>query len=141
MTALFVATYDAIGSTLEYSKRLIDQDFDCNGGVYIITDGMDNRSSMSARSIKKKVEDGMVKEDIEPIVTILVALQDPSQRMGADVKKALEAFQKDANLSQFVDIGDATPGKLAKLANFADESVCSQSQALGSRAPSQTLNF
>ena len=141
MTALFDATYDAIGSTLEYSKRLVDQDFDCNGGVYIITDGMDNRSSMSPRSIKKKVEDGMVKEDIESIVTILVALQDPSQRMGTDVKKALEAFQKDANLSQFVDIGDATPGKLAKLANFVSESVSSQSQALGSGAPSQTLNF
>ena len=87
MTALFDATYDAIGSTLEYSKRLIDQDFDCNGGVYIITDGMDNRSSMSPRSIKKKVEDAMAKEEIESIVTILVALQDPSQRMGRMSKR------------------------------------------------------
>ena len=61
--------------------------------------------------------------------------------MGTDVKKALEAFPKDAYLSQFVDIGDATPGKLAKLANFVSESVSSQSQALGSGAPSQAINF
>ena len=38
MTALFDATYDATGSTLEYFKRLADQDFECNGGVYIIVD-------------------------------------------------------------------------------------------------------
>ena len=40
-----------------------------------------------------------------------------------------------------MDIGDATPGKLAKLANFVSESVSSQSQALGSGAPSETLNL
>ena len=141
MTALFDATYDAVGATLEYSKRLVDQDFDCNGAVYIITDGMDNRSSMTPRSIKEKIEDAMSKEEIESIVTVLVALQDPGQRMGSEVKRALEKFKNDANLSQFVDIGDATEGKLAKLANFVSESVSSQSQALGTGAPSQALNF
>lgn len=141
MTALFDATYDAIGATLEYSKRLVDQDFDCNGAVYIITDGMDNRSSMTPTSIKEKVEDAMSKEEIESLISILVALHDPATRMDSDVKKALERFKKDANLSQFVDIGDATAGKLAKLANFVSESISSQSQSLGTGAPSQTLNF
>ena len=141
MTALYDASYDAIGATLEYSKRLVDQDFDCNGAVYIVTDGMDNRSSMTPLSIKEKIEDAMSKEEIESLVTILVALQDPNMRMQDEVKASLEKFQKDANLSQFVDIGDATPGKLAKLANFVSESVSSQSQALGTGAPSQTLNF
>ncbi len=141
MTALFDATYDAVSATLEYSKRLVDQDFDCNGAVYIITDGMDNRSSMSPRSIKDKIEDAMAKEEIESIVTVLVALHDPNQRMNGEVRNALDRFHKDANLSQFVDIGDATSGKLAKLANFVSESVSSQSQALGSGAPSQALNF
>jgi len=141
MTALFDATYDAVGATLEYSKRLVDQDFDCNGAVYIITDGMDNRSSMTPTSIREKIEDAMSKEEIESIVTVLVALQDPQLRMQDEVKKALEKFHKDANLSQFVDIGDATPGKLAKLANFVSESVSSQSQALGTGSPSVALNF
>ena len=61
--------------------------------------------------------------------------------MGTEVKRALEKFKNDAKLSQFVDIGNATEGKLAKLANFVSESVSSQSQALGTGAPSQTLNF
>jgi len=141
MTALYDASYDAIGATLEYSKQLVDQDFDCNGAVYIVTDGMDNRSSMTPLSIKEKIEDSMAKEEIESLVTVLVALQDPKMPMQAEVKASLELFQKDANLSQFVDIGDATPGKLPKLANFVSESVSSQSQALGTGAPSQTLNF
>ncbi len=141
MTALFDATYDAVGATLEYSKRLVDQDFDCNGAVYIITDGMDNRSSMTPTSIKEKMLDAMVKEEIESLITVLVGLHDPSTRWAADVHRKLNEFHKDANLTQFLEIGDATPGKLAKLANFVSESVSSQSQALGSGAPSQALNF
>ncbi len=141
MTALYDASYDAICATLEYSKRLVDQDFDCNGAVYIITDGMDNRSSMTPKAIKDKIETAMVKEEIESIVTILVALSEPNQSMGAEVKRSLDKFKNDAALTQFVDIGDATEGKLAKLANFVSESVSSQSQALGTGAPSQTLNF
>jgi hypothetical protein len=141
MTALFDATYDAVGATLEYSKRLVDQDFDCNGAVYIITDGMDNRSSMTPTSIKEKVVGATMKEEIESLITILVALHDPAGIYEAEVKKALERFHKEANLTQFLDIGEATPGKLAKLANFVSESISSQSQALGTGAPSQTLNF
>jgi uncharacterized protein YegL len=141
MTTLFDATYDAIGATLEYSKRLVDQDFDCNGAVYIITDGMDNRSSMTPTSIKEKVEDAMSNEEIESLISILVSLHDPTSRMDSDVKKALERFKNNAGLTQFVDIGDATSGKLAKLANFVSESISSQSQSLGTGAPSQTLNF
>jgi hypothetical protein len=37
--------------------------------------------------------------------------------------------------------GDATPGKLAKLANFVSQSVSSQSQSLGSGDASQVLTF
>jgi hypothetical protein len=141
MTALFDAAYDAVGATLEYSKRLVDQDFDCNGAVYIITDGMDNRSSMTPTAIKEKIINAMAKEEIESLVTVLVALHDPAQSFGDEVKRALESFHKEADLTQFIDIGEATAGKLAKLANFVSESVSSQSQALGTGAPSQSLAF
>jgi len=141
MTALFDATYDAVGATLEYSKRLVDQDFDCNGAVYIITDGMDNRSSMTPNSIKEKTVNATMKEEIESLVTILVGLHDPASTWADEIQRKLEEFHKEANLTQFLDIGEATPGKLAKLANFVSESVSSQSQALGTGAPSQTLNF
>jgi len=141
MTALFDATYDGVGATLEYAKQLVDQDFDCNGAVYIITDGMDNRSSMTPAAIKGKIDAAIQREEIESIITVLVGLHDPSSNWSRDVKNSLESFAREANLSQFLDVGEATPQKLAKLAGFVSESVSSQSQALGTGAPSQTLNF
>jgi len=141
MTALFDATYDGVGSTLEYAKQLVGQDFDCNGAVYIITDGMDNRSTMTPTSIKEKIDGAIQREEIESIITVLVGLHSPNSSWGDEIKEGLEKFQKDANLTQFLDIGEATPQKLAKLAGFVSESVSSQSQALGTGAPSQALNF
>ena len=141
MTALFDATYDGVGATVDFGKQLVAQDFDVNGIVCICTDGMNNRGSMTPTEIKKKIEASLAKEEIESIMTILVALHDPQLDWQAEVKDSLDTFFKDANLSQFVDIGDATPENLAKLANFVSESVSSQSNALGSGAPSQTLNF
>lgn len=143
-TALFDATYDGIGATLEYSKRLTNQDYGCNGAVYIITDGADNASTMTPRAIKEKIDLALREEHIESIISILVALHDPSvngQSWANDVKRYLDKFYKEAGLTQFVDIGDATPQKLAKLANFVSQSISSQSQALGTGAPSQTLQF
>lgn len=141
MTALFDATYDGVGASLEYAKQLVDQDFDCNACVYIITDGMDNRSSMTPTTIKDKIDNSIRKEEIESIITILIGLHDPTDSWSQDVKRSLERFKKDANLTQFVDVGEATPQKLAKLAGFVSQSISSQSQALGTGAPSQALNF
>jgi uncharacterized protein YegL len=140
-TALFDATFDAIGATMEFSKRLVEQDFDCNGAVYIITDGMNNRGKMTPRQIAEKTKTALQNEEIESFISILVGLHDPKSSWEREVKKALEDFKEEAELSQFVDIGEATPQKLAKLANFVSESVSSQSQALGTGAPSQTLQF
>lgn len=141
-TALYDASYDAIGATIDYSFRLVDQyDFDVNGAVYIITDGMNNRGSMTPKSIKDKVAAALAAEKIESLITVLVGLQDPNNSWAAEVKLHLETFKEDAGLSQFIDAGDATAGKLAKLANFVSRSVSSQSQVLGSGAPSKNLTF
>jgi len=141
-TALFDASYDAIGATIDYSTRLVDDyEFDVNGAVYIVTDGMNNRGSMTPKSIKDKSASAVAKEKIESLVSILVGLHDPQEAWAAEVKAHLESFAADADLSQFVDIGDATAGKLAKLANFVSQSVSSQSQSLGTGAPSQNLTF
>jgi uncharacterized protein YegL len=140
-TALYDATYDAIGATVEYSKRLVEQDFDCNGAVYIVTDGMNNRGKMTPNAIAQKIGESLHNEDIESLISILVGLHDPQSPWAREVKDSLEKFHKEANLTEFLDIGEATPQKLAKLAGWVSESVSSQSQALGSGAPSQTLQF
>ena len=141
-TALYDASYDAIGATIDYSSRLVDDyEFDVNGAVYIITDGMNNRGNMTPKSIKDKVAGALAHEKIESLITVLVGLQDPQNSWATEVKVHLETFVSDAELSQFVDAGDATAGKLAKLANFVSQSVSSQSQSLGTGAPSASLTF
>ena len=141
MTALVDATYDAIGATLEYAGRLIDQEFDCNGAVYIITDGCDNKSKMVPSMIKNKIEETLAKEDIESLVSILIGINDPKQKWAKEVKKALDEFFIESGLTKFINAGDATPQKLAKVANWVSESVSSQSQALGTGVASQPLTF
>jgi len=140
-TALFDATYDAVGATLEYSKRLVEQDFDCNGAIYIITDGMNNRGTMTPRAIREKIQGALTNEEIESLITILIGLHDPGSSWSREVQQHLNQFKLEAELTEFIDVGEATSQKLAKLANWVSESVSSQSQALGTGAPSQALQF
>ena len=141
MTALFDAAYSGVSATLEYAKRLINQDFDVNGCVYIITDGMDNASTVTPKMIAEKITQAAQDEEIESLITVLVGLIDPKVSYAKDVRQALTTFEVEAGLTQFVDAGDATPQKLAKLANFVSQSISSQSQALGTGAASQPLTF
>ena len=53
----------------------------------------------------------------------------------------LETFKNDAGFQQYVAIGDATEGALAKLGGFISQSISSQSQALNSGGPSKSLSF
>jgi len=141
MTVLYDGTYDAVGATIEFSSVLKKNDYDdVNGAVYIITDGMDNRSKIRPKEIADKIAIAKKGEQIISLITILVALNDPSSP-DPEVTKYLSKFQAEANIDQFIDIGDATPQKLAKLANFVSQSISSQSQALQSGVPSQQLAF
>ena len=55
--------------------------------------------------------------------------------------KCLENVKDETNITQFVDIGSATPNKLAKLANFISRSISSTSQALSDGTTSDLLTF
>ena len=134
-TALFDAVYDNVGATLTYAKKLTDQDFGVNGICFIITDGMDNASSTTTTMIAEMIKNMKVGENIESLITVLVGINTVS------CSNYLEDFRIDAQLTQFVDVGEATSGKLAKLAAFVSQSISSQSQALGSGGPSQQLTF
>ena len=141
MTALYDASYSGISATLEMAKQLIRQDFDVNGCVYIITDGMDNASTVTPAMIAEKMRDAMQKEEIESLITVLIGLISNKNGFAKDVRHALTTFQVESELSQFVDAGDATAQRLAKLAQFVSQSISSQSQALGTGGPSQPLTF
>jgi uncharacterized protein YegL len=136
MTALYDAAYSSIAATIQYAQTLVDQDFDVNGAVYIITDGADNRSTTSRKMIAEQIKKAIKDESgIESLITVLVGVN------AQDCNMYLELLKKEANLTQFVDVGDATPQRLAKLAAFVSKSISSQSQALGTGSPSAPLQF
>jgi hypothetical protein len=122
---------------------LISQNFDANADVYIITDGMDNVSTMTPRQIKGLIDDAIQKEEIESIRTFLIGLDSSSGSSGweNEVKQHLRKFKDEANITEFISVGDANSKNLAKLANYVSQSISAQSQSLGSGGPSQVLTF
>ena len=124
-TALYDATYSSIAATLAYADSLMKNDFNVNGCVYIITDGEDNASHTTKKMILAEIEKSKKGELIESLITVLIGINT------ADCKNYLDAFKDEAGLTQFVDMGEVTPGKLAKLAGFVSKSISNQSQSVG----------
>jgi len=126
-TALYDATYDAVGASNAYAKKLFEQDFDVNGAIYILTDGIDNRSTMKAGDIARQVQQAIRDEYLESLVTVLVGVNTGN----GTVAGYLQLFKDEAKLTQYIDVSQATADELAKLAAFVSQSISSQSQALG----------
>jgi len=138
MTALYDASDEAISATEQYAKLLYDQEFDVNAAVYVITDGWDTAScnAVPAR-IADKLKTIRNSEKLESIVTLLIGVNTTED----GIKDMLEQFASKANFDQFIDAGDANAATLAKIAGYVSKSIASQSQSLGSGAPSQVLSF
>ena len=137
MTALIDATAQAVEATTKYGKELHETDFTVNAILFIITDGENNRPPMDASVIAKAVAEARAKEYLVSITSVLIGVT----KNNASLSRYLQEFKDEAKLDQYVDIGSATPGKLAKLADFVSKSVSSTSQAIGTGAASQPLTF
>ncbi|MBP9821867.1 MAG: hypothetical protein KBC81_00225 [Candidatus Pacebacteria bacterium] len=131
-TPLYDAAFSAVGATNAYAKRLMGQDFLANGIVFVITDGGDNTSSATLSMVKDEMDRGLVGEEIESLVGVLIGINAQS------CKGYLEKFEAETGM-KYIDAGDATKGKLAKIAQFVSQSVSSQSQSLGTGGPSQNI--
>ena len=136
-TALVDAADTAVQATIEYAKDLAENDYAVNAAVYIVTDGMDNASKRTNKSIRDRIKAAQKSEDLESIIVVLVGITGGD----ASVKKYLDDFQQEVEITQYVEIDDASPQKLAKLANFVSKSISSQSSALGTGSQSVPLNF
>lgn len=135
-TALFDALHNGVESVTRYGKDLMDNDFDANAIVVCITDGENNASAMTANEVKKAVDAALKTEALESIRTILI---------GLNTNNALNQYLQDVKdgvgFDQYVDAGSADEKTLAKVAEFVSRSISSQSQALGTGGPSQSLSF
>ena len=136
-TALFDASCDAIEATKDYAKQLSNNDYLCNACVFVLTDGDDNVSKFNANSVKDSLNKCVTSESLESLVSVLIGVNVQSQTIAA----YLDNFHKQAGFTQYVELNNASEKTLAKLAAFVSKSISSQSQALGSNGPSQSLTF
>ena len=134
-TALYDACFSAIGATLTYGSKLTQNDFTVNGAIYIITDGDDNASKCSQKMIADALKKSKSAEIMESLITVLIGINT------AECGAFLSNFQAQAGITQYVDMGNVTAGKLAKLAGFISKSISSQSQSLGTGGPSQPVDL
>lgn len=138
MTPLWDATLDSIETTRAYADTLNKQDYFCNGILFVITDGGENRSSVATMSkIKDAVADIRQAETLESVKMILIGVNDDEDQL----KQMLNEFKDEAGFDDYISLGDVTPSKLAKLADWISQSISSASQNLGNGGPSQNVNF
>jgi uncharacterized protein YegL len=131
-TPLYDAVFSAVGATNTYAKKLMEDEFTVNGIVFVITDGDDNASKTTIKMVKKEMDRGVSGEEIESLVSILIGIN------ASYFANRLEELANGTGM-KFIDAGEATKGKLAKLAQFVSQSVSSQSQSLGTGGPSQNI--
>jgi len=136
-TALYDATHNAIESAAQYGKSLSQHDFDVNAIVFIITDGEDNSSAMTANGVKKSIQNVIREENLESLLTVLVGVNVQQRSLSFALKK----YSTDAGLDSYIELENADEASLAKLANFVSRSISRQSKALGSGTSSTLLTF
>lgn len=138
-TPLYDATYDAVHAMAEYGGELTKNDFLVNGILFVITDGVEGDwtgnpvSSTTPAMIARIVREVRQQEKLESLIIVLIGIN------AGQYASHMQAFRHEAELDQYIDAGEATSGKLAKLAAFVSQSVSSQSQALGTGGPSQAI--
>ncbi len=136
-TALFDAATNALGATARYAAELRRAHIDVNGLCIVITDGMDNASTETARGLAAAQAAALQSEALESLLSILVGVHIDDGRVAA----ALQQLQRDAALDLFVRLESADADSLARLARFVSRSVSVQSVALGTGAGAPSLSF
>lgn len=136
-TALFDAVDEALQATGTYGKQLTGQDFLVNAIVVVVTDGENNCGAiMNPDQIKRSLQAVRRSENLESILLILVGVTNDD----VSLNTYLQTVKDDGGFDQYVSIGKATPGRIAKLADFVSQSISSTSSALGSGKASVPLN-
>ena len=138
MTPLWDASLNAVEALQTYGKQLFAQEYLCNGIFFVITDGGENSSrTASLDKIKSTVENIRMNEELESVDAILIGVNDTD----TGLKRELDQYKDDAGFNQYVSLGDVSPSKLAKLAQWVSNSISSTSQVLGTGGVSQPVSW
>lgn len=136
-TALYDAALNAVASIRDYAKTLSDADYECNGILFVITDGGDNASQASAQALGDALAETRASASLDSLVSVLVGVgvQDPTLRT------YLDDLRRTAGFTAYVELARADAATLARLARFVSRSVARQSVALGSGAAGFPIGF
>lgn len=139
MTSLYAACMNAAEATEQYGLNLSRQDYTVNAINIVTTDGGDNDSSrrFTAASVKAMTKGLIAKEAVESIRSILVGVN----TQYGDVKQDLDTFFQEGGFDQYIDIANATPSAMSKLAGFISQSVSMQAASNGSGSPSKPVDL
>jgi uncharacterized protein YegL len=135
-TPLYDAVYSAVGAMNVYAQSLVALDFAVNGITFVITDGENTHSIATPKMVKDELKKSVTGEIMESHLSILIGIGTGS----GSANSALQTFQTETGMNQFIWAGEATKGKLAKLAEFVSQSISSTSQALGTGGPSKQIS-
>jgi hypothetical protein len=136
-TALYDAAENAISATVNYAGRLAAGNLSTNAILFVITDGMDNASKLTAASVKRAMHHAVSNETLGSIVSILIG----AGVGNPDISRHLKDFKEAAGFSQYIEIDRADRDSLAALARFVSQSISIQSQVLLSGGSSAKLVF
>jgi uncharacterized protein YegL len=136
-TALYDAAENAISAAVNYAGRLAAGDLSANAILFVMTDGMDNASKLSAASVKRAMDRAISNETLGSIVSILIGVNVGN----ADISRQLKDFKETAGFNQYIEIDRADRDSLAGLARFVSKSISVQSQVLMSGGSSSKLVF
>jgi len=136
-TALYDAAENAVASISDYGGRLDASDFSVNAILFVITDGMDNASKLSANKVKQALKVAVSSEALESVISVLIGVNVQDKQ----VSHFLTDFHKAAGFTQYIELDKADADTLARLAQFVSRSISAQSQALGTGGSSNSLVF
>jgi len=136
-TALYDAAHNSVTAIANYGETLSKAGFSVNAIAFVITDGMDNASQKSAKSLETAMRRALKSEALESLLTVLVGVG----VRDATVSRYLSDLKRDAGFSKYIELDKADAAALAKLAEFVRGSIIAQSRALGSGSISQSLVF
>lgn len=136
-TALYDAAENAVSATADYARQLGASDFAANALVFVLTDGMDNVSTLTARHVKEALMRAVAEEALESMLSVLIGVNIADRSVGG----YLQDLKTDVGFTQYVEIGRADAKTLSKLADFVSRSISAQSRSLGTGGGSQSLTF
>ena len=127
LTACYDAALDAVESVTGFAKCLTANNCLVNGFVAVITDGLDNQSSIGNTQLKEALQTAEESECLKSFVSVLAGIvhNDP------EVADGLKGMFRESGFTQYVELKDASDRTFSRLANQLIEGVMAQTETLG----------